>query len=266
MTDVEAEPVGLGGATAPVRPQRRPARRCSGRRRRATGVVAATRGREVAPTVRAEEAARAAVASLRMSTFAFPRRAVGRQSRGDPTSRAPGRHGVPGTSFGSAQSCRRPRLRDRSARRTRTARGRRSETCGDRTTQEVEAAANPSTPSRRSCAGRCIMNQDWRDLSFIHWAVQPDRVRHLMPAGVEPDTLEGSTYVGLVPVPDGRRRGRARTRACRGWARSWRRTSGCTPWTPPGAAGWCSSRWTRTARPWWPAPGRVRPAVPLGRA
>ncbi len=47
--------------------------------------------------------------------------------------------------------------------------------------------------------GPVIMNQDWRDLSFIHWAVPPGRVRHLMPPGVEPDTFEGSTYVGLIP-------------------------------------------------------------------
>ena len=29
-----------------------------------------------------------------------------------------------------------------------------------------------------------------------------------MPPGVRPDTLDGRTYVGLVPVPDGRRRPR----------------------------------------------------------
>lgn len=44
-----------------------------------------------------------------------------------------------------------------------------------------------------------MMNQDWRDLTFLHWAVPPERVAHLMPPGVRPDTFEGVTYVGLIP-------------------------------------------------------------------
>ncbi len=44
-----------------------------------------------------------------------------------------------------------------------------------------------------------MMNQDWRDLTFLHWAVPPERVAAFMPPGVRPDTLNGSTYVGLVP-------------------------------------------------------------------
>jgi len=47
--------------------------------------------------------------------------------------------------------------------------------------------------------GPVMMNQDWRDLTMVHWAVPPQRVRRLMPPGVRPDTFEGSTYVGLVP-------------------------------------------------------------------
>jgi len=47
--------------------------------------------------------------------------------------------------------------------------------------------------------GPAIMSQDWRDLTFVHWAVEPERVAHLMPPGVEVDTIGGSTYVGLVP-------------------------------------------------------------------
>lgn len=41
--------------------------------------------------------------------------------------------------------------------------------------------------------------QDWRDLSFVHWAVPPDRVAAYFPPGVQPDLHEGLTYVGLVP-------------------------------------------------------------------
>ncbi|QNN54886.1 DUF2071 domain-containing protein [Nocardioides mesophilus] len=43
------------------------------------------------------------------------------------------------------------------------------------------------------------MSQQWRDLTFLHWAVDPARVRHLMPPGCAPDTFEGRSYVGLVP-------------------------------------------------------------------
>lgn len=43
------------------------------------------------------------------------------------------------------------------------------------------------------------MNQDWRDLTYLHWAVEPERVADLMPPGVRPDVLDGVTYVGLVP-------------------------------------------------------------------
>jgi uncharacterized protein YqjF (DUF2071 family) len=44
-----------------------------------------------------------------------------------------------------------------------------------------------------------MMNQDWRDLTFLHWAVDPARVAHLLPEGTRPDVLAGSTYVGLIP-------------------------------------------------------------------
>jgi uncharacterized protein YqjF (DUF2071 family) len=43
------------------------------------------------------------------------------------------------------------------------------------------------------------MGQQWRDLTFVHWAVDPERVAGFMPAGVRPDVLDGRTYVGLVP-------------------------------------------------------------------
>ncbi|MFN2344914.1 MAG: YqjF family protein [Dermatophilaceae bacterium] len=44
-----------------------------------------------------------------------------------------------------------------------------------------------------------MMNQRWRDLTFLHWAVDPEQVAHRMPPGVRPDTLNGVTYVGLIP-------------------------------------------------------------------
>ncbi|WP_305789024.1 YqjF family protein [Symbioplanes lichenis] len=40
--------------------------------------------------------------------------------------------------------------------------------------------------------------QSWRDLAFLHWAVPPETVAPLLPAGSGPDTLGGVTYVGLI--------------------------------------------------------------------
>lgn len=57
----------------------------------------------------------------------------------------------------------------------------------------------PISPVAPGLRGPVMMNQDWRDLTMIHWAVPPERVAALMPPGVRPDTLNGVTYVGLVP-------------------------------------------------------------------
>ena len=43
------------------------------------------------------------------------------------------------------------------------------------------------------------MSQDWVDLTFLHWRVDPAVVAPLMPRGVRPDVHDGSTWVGLVP-------------------------------------------------------------------
>ncbi len=44
-----------------------------------------------------------------------------------------------------------------------------------------------------------MMNQGWHDLTFLHWAVDPALVAHRMPAGARPDSVDGVTYVGLIP-------------------------------------------------------------------
>jgi uncharacterized protein len=44
-----------------------------------------------------------------------------------------------------------------------------------------------------------LLTQSWLDLTFIHWAVDPAEVAPLLPPGTAPDTLDGVTYVGLVP-------------------------------------------------------------------
>jgi len=44
-----------------------------------------------------------------------------------------------------------------------------------------------------------IMIQKWHDLLFMHWRVEPHEIRHLIPAGLELDTFDGSAWVGVVP-------------------------------------------------------------------
>jgi uncharacterized protein YqjF (DUF2071 family) len=48
-------------------------------------------------------------------------------------------------------------------------------------------------------AGRALFAQDWRDVAFIHWRVDPSVVAPFMPAGTRPDTFRGDTFVALVP-------------------------------------------------------------------
>jgi uncharacterized protein YqjF (DUF2071 family) len=57
----------------------------------------------------------------------------------------------------------------------------------------------PVSPDAPVLRGPVLMNQDWRDLTYLHWAVAPGRVAPLLPRGVHPDVLDGVTYVGLVP-------------------------------------------------------------------
>jgi len=57
----------------------------------------------------------------------------------------------------------------------------------------------PVTREAPPLRGPVISSQDWRDLTFLHWEVDPALVAGLMPDGVRPDVHEGRTYVGLVP-------------------------------------------------------------------
>ncbi|HVS04319.1 MAG TPA: DUF2071 domain-containing protein, partial [Thermoanaerobaculia bacterium] len=44
-----------------------------------------------------------------------------------------------------------------------------------------------------------VMRQDWRDLLFLHWQVDPAALARLVPAPLELDTHHGTAWVGLVP-------------------------------------------------------------------
>ena len=57
----------------------------------------------------------------------------------------------------------------------------------------------PITPLAPRSAGRTVFTQNWCQLAFIHWEVEPERVAPLMPPGVRPDVFDGVTHVGLVP-------------------------------------------------------------------
>ena len=53
-------------------------------------------------------------------------------------------------------------------------------------------------PTRRP-AGRPAMFQSWRHLGFLHWEVDPEALRRLLPAPLRLDTFDGRAFVGLVP-------------------------------------------------------------------
>lgn len=57
----------------------------------------------------------------------------------------------------------------------------------------------PITPDPPEPITRPLLTQSWLDLAFLHWTVAPEDVAALLPAGTVPDTLNGVTYVGLVP-------------------------------------------------------------------
>lgn len=46
---------------------------------------------------------------------------------------------------------------------------------------------------------RPVMRQTWRDLTFLHWRIEPGIVRPLVPASLELDLCDGSAWIGLVP-------------------------------------------------------------------
>ncbi|WP_328902024.1 DUF2071 domain-containing protein [Streptomyces sp. NBC_00441] len=57
---------------------------------------------------------------------------------------------------------------------------------------------SPVTPDAPGILRRPLLTQQWLDLCFVHWAVEPEAVAGLLPAGTVPDTFDGATYVGLV--------------------------------------------------------------------
>lgn len=54
-----------------------------------------------------------------------------------------------------------------------------------------------------------VQAQSWVDLAFLHWRVDEDELRRLVPESVELDTFDGSAWLGITPfrVADFRLRG-----------------------------------------------------------
>ena len=48
-------------------------------------------------------------------------------------------------------------------------------------------------------SGRWRMTQRWNDLLFAHWPVAAASIAPLLPEGLEPDTFQGSAWLGVVP-------------------------------------------------------------------
>lgn len=59
-------------------------------------------------------------------------------------------------------------------------------------------APEPVTPDAPAALTWPLLTQEWLDLAFVHWALDPDAVAPLLPAGTVPDVYEGRTYAGLV--------------------------------------------------------------------
>lgn len=56
----------------------------------------------------------------------------------------------------------------------------------------------PVTPDAPARIRLPLLTQEWLDLTFVHWAVEPHTVAGLLPRGTVPDVHDGMTYVGLV--------------------------------------------------------------------
>ena len=44
-----------------------------------------------------------------------------------------------------------------------------------------------------------VVRQDWIDLGFLHWKVDPEELRKIVPEPLEIDLFQGEAFVGVVP-------------------------------------------------------------------
>jgi uncharacterized protein len=63
-------------------------------------------------------------------------------------------------------------------------------------------AGYPVTPP--PLRGPVTFDQQWREVTFVHWPVRPESVEAMYPPGTRPDVFgDGMTYVGLIPFAMG---------------------------------------------------------------
>jgi len=67
-------------------------------------------------------------------------------------------------------------------------------------TAAPEPEPEPVTRTAPRRVRRAVLTQQWRDVAFLHWPVDPAAVGALLPAGLRPDTLDGRCYVGLIAL------------------------------------------------------------------
>jgi uncharacterized protein len=65
------------------------------------------------------------------------------------------------------------------------------------TPEPVTTAGFPVHPPVR--ISRPVMVQRWDNLSFVHWAYDPEAVQRLLPRALRVDTLDDEAWVGLIP-------------------------------------------------------------------
>lgn len=58
---------------------------------------------------------------------------------------------------------------------------------------------DPISTTAPALESRSVASQRWSHLVFLHWRVDAADVAPLLPAGLTPDTFEGSSWVGLIP-------------------------------------------------------------------
>ena len=58
----------------------------------------------------------------------------------------------------------------------------------------------PVTPTPPRRARPALLRQDWRDVAFLHWPLDPDVAAPLLPPGTRPDVLDGRTFAGLIAL------------------------------------------------------------------
>ncbi len=61
------------------------------------------------------------------------------------------------------------------------------------------AIAERTEKSKLPDVGRGLMRMNWHDLLFMHWPVDADQLRRLLPKELKLDTFDDQAWIGIVP-------------------------------------------------------------------